>query len=224
MLLLLLLMPTAVAINTNLVVWPTYVPPSSGSGPSGSCDQSERIADDEDADHHDSCALIARCMLIFGGYDVVKQEVPLWQWENGYHNNGTGAWQWVIGEDGLHYLDIVGWRPTHGLAGGLPALTFTSGHRSSHLGPGHANESQGLLPSHPALGDGRLHHLHHLLDWVWLHGLRGLVSLCWVVGPPGLPQGKTVAYFTELDVTPKPLRRNYQLAWGMGRYGYCTSY
>ena len=126
MLPLLLLMPVATAINTNLVARPTYVPPTSGGGPSGSCDQSERIADDEDADRHDSwCALIARYMLIFGGYDVVKQEVPLRQRENGYRN-GTGARQWVIGEDGLRYLDIVGRRPTHGPAGGLPALTFVA--------------------------------------------------------------------------------------------------
>ena len=35
---------------------------------------------------------------------------------------------------------------------------------------------------------------------------------------------RTVACPSELVVAPNPLRRNYQLAWGMGRYGYCTSY
>ena len=39
-----------------------------------------------------------------------------------------------------------------------------------------------------------------------------------------LPAGDSVACSSKLVVTPKPLRRNYQLAWVMGRYGYFTSY
>ncbi len=33
-----------------------------------------------------------------------------------------------------------------------------------------------------------------------------------------------VACPSKVLIPPKPQRSNYQLAWGMGRYGYCTSY
>ena len=50
---------------------------------------------------------------------------------------------------------------------------------------------------------------------------RNELTLCFRPAPY---LARLLACSSKVFVTTKPQRSNYQLAWGMGRYGYCTSY